>query len=181
MFLLIHLSPWWCVVVINLIRLNFRHLRRGLVQKSSPCFSAPCILLCSYAFMLNIHYIQRNLVSCNNYNNRSQELLHYSLDVLIRYRLLGDYEKKHLEFEEDRLLSTMLYNLTAFMVMMQCIKTEVKKKNRRLLGKSHIGLQYSHAINTLLDNIDKIVSYLSTGGEIWTFILYRAYHVFITV
>ena len=116
--------------------------------------------------MLNIHYIQRNLVSCNNYNNRSQELLHYSLDVLIRYRLLGDYEKKHLEFEEDRLLSTMLYNLTAFMVMMQCIKTEVKKKNMRLLGKSHIGLQSSHAINTLLDNIDKIVSYLSTGGEI---------------
>lgn len=116
--------------------------------------------------MLNIHYSQRNLVSCNNYNNRSQELLHYSLDVLIRYRLLGDYEKKHLEFEEDRLLSTMLYNLTAFMVMMQCIKTEVKKKNRRLLGKSHIGLQYSHAINTLLDNIDKIVSYLSTGGQI---------------
>lgn len=78
--------------------------------------------------------------------------------IIYRYRLLGDYEKKHMEFEEDRLLSTMLYNLTAFMVMMQCARGEVKKKNRRLLGKSHIGLQYSQAINALLDNIEKIVS-----------------------
>lgn len=78
--------------------------------------------------------------------------------LMERYHLLGDYERKHLEQEEDRLLSTMLYNLTSFMVMMQVNKNEIRKKNRRLLGKSHIGLQYSQTINNLLDNLEKLVS-----------------------
>ena len=81
--------------------------------------------------------------------------------VCDRYHLLGEYEKKRLEFEEDRLLSTMLYNLTSLMVMMNCLKSEVKKKNRRLLGKSHIGLLCSQTVNSLLDNIEKLVSHHS--------------------
>ncbi|XP_067943986.1 MAP kinase-activating death domain protein-like [Watersipora subatra] len=76
--------------------------------------------------------------------------------LMDRYHLLGEYEKKRLEFEEDRLLSTMLYNLTSLMVMMNCLKSEVKKKNRRLLGKSHIGLLCSQTVNSLLDNIEKL-------------------------
>jgi hypothetical protein len=41
---------------------------------------------------------------------------------------LCESEKKRLEHEEDRLLSTMLFNLVAFMVMMNLNKTEIKKK-----------------------------------------------------
>uniref|UniRef100_A0A1I8F1B4 SH2 domain-containing protein n=1 Tax=Macrostomum lignano TaxID=282301 RepID=A0A1I8F1B4_9PLAT len=56
-----------------------------------------------------------------------------------RYESLGRAERKRLELDEDRLLCTMLYNLTAFMVMMRVDPAELRKKIRRLLGKSHIG------------------------------------------
>lgn len=75
-----------------------------------------------------------------------------------RYNSLGDAEKRRLEYDEDRLLSVMLYNQAAFMLMMRVPKNEIKKKIRRLLGKSHIGLVQSQDINNLLDNIQHLVS-----------------------
>ena len=51
----------------------------------------------------------------------------------------------------------MLYNLVAFMVMVNVRKEEIKKKVRRLLGKSHIGLVYSQELNELLDQINNLV------------------------
>ena len=75
-----------------------------------------------------------------------------------RYRSLSENEKKRLEHDEDRLLSTMLYNLMAFMVMMQMDKSEIKRKVRRLLGKSHIGLIYSQEINLLLDKLGQLTA-----------------------
>lgn len=74
-----------------------------------------------------------------------------------RYKSLSDTERKRLEHEEDRLLSTMLYNLTAILVMLNCNKDMVKQKIRRLLGKSHIGLVYSQEVNLLLDQINHLV------------------------
>lgn len=57
----------------------------------------------------------------------------------------------------------MLYNLVAIMVMLNVNKVELKRKCRRLLGKSHIGLVYSQEVNELLDQITNLVStYLST-------------------
>jgi len=54
-------------------------------------------------------------------------------ELMERYRHLADTEKKRLEQDEDRLLATVLYNLTAFMVMMQvtfdnesCFKNKVE-------------------------------------------------------
>ena len=76
-----------------------------------------------------------------------------------RYNSLGDPEKKRLEHDEDKLLSVMLYNHVGFMVMMDVKKIEIKKKIRRLLGKSHIGLHYSQDINNLLDEVNKLVSF----------------------
>lgn len=75
-----------------------------------------------------------------------------------RYKSLSDTERKRLEHEEDRLLSTMLYNLTAILVMLNANKAEVKRKIRRLLGKCHIGLVYSQEVNTLLDQINNLVT-----------------------
>ena len=45
-----------------------------------------------------------------------------AVEMLERYQGLSDNEKKRLEHDEDRLLSTMLYNLVAFMVMFQVNK-----------------------------------------------------------
>ena len=64
----------------------------------------------------------------------------------------------------------MLYNLTAFMVMMQVEKGELRRKVRRLVGKCHIGLDASEQINRLLEHVNQLVSVLSSlrsisGGD----------------
>jgi len=51
----------------------------------------------------------------------------------------------------------MLYNLVAFMIALNVDKDAVKKKVRRLLGKSHIGLLQSQQVNDLLDNLNNLV------------------------
>ncbi|KAG0714005.1 MAP kinase-activating death domain protein [Chionoecetes opilio] len=77
-------------------------------------------------------------------------------EMMERYKSLSDSERKRLEHEEDRLLSTMLYNMVAFMIMVNIRKEEIKRKIRRLLGKSHIGLVYSQEVNELLDQINNL-------------------------
>ncbi|KAL8566179.1 hypothetical protein ACOMHN_034755 [Nucella lapillus] len=77
-------------------------------------------------------------------------------EMIERYNSLGDGEKRRLEQDEDRLLSVMLYNLVGFMLMMRVPKVEVKKKIRRLLGKSHIGLIHSQDVNNLLDVLNNL-------------------------
>ena len=54
-------------------------------------------------------------------------------------------------------LSSMLFNMTAFMIMMRVDKGEIKRKTRRLVGKCHIGLRFSQEINALLDSINNLV------------------------
>ena len=51
----------------------------------------------------------------------------------------------------------MLFNMTAFMIMMRVDKGEIKRKTRRLVGKCHIGLRFSQEINSLLDSINNLV------------------------
>nr|CAD7392881.1 unnamed protein product [Timema cristinae] len=77
-------------------------------------------------------------------------------EMMERYNSLSDTERKRLEHDEDRLLSTMLYNTVAMMVMVNVVKLELKRKVRRLLGKSHIGLVYSQEVNELLDQINNL-------------------------
>lgn len=78
-------------------------------------------------------------------------------EMMERYKSLSEIERKRLEHEEDRLLSTLLYNLVAFMLMVDVEKSELKRRFRRLLGKSHIGLSYSHEVHQLLDQIEHLV------------------------
>jgi hypothetical protein len=40
-------------------------------------------------------------------------------NLLDRYKTLPENEKRLLEHDEDRLLATILYNMAAFMIMMQ--------------------------------------------------------------
>lgn len=80
-------------------------------------------------------------------------------EMMERYKSLSDSERKRLEHDEDRLLSTMLFNLTAQLVMLNVNKEELKRKVRRLLGKSHIGIVYSQEVHDLLDQITNLVCY----------------------
>jgi len=89
--------------------------------------------------------------------------------VVVRYKSLGESEKKRLEMDEDHLLGVMLYNQISFMVMMRVNKNEVRRKARRLLGKCHIGLACSHELNQLLDQISNLVRrthYSTTLGQV---------------
>ena len=63
-------------------------------------------------------------------------------EMMERYKGLSENEKKRLEHDEDRLLSTMLYNLVAFMIMMRIDKTDTKKIIRRLLGNVVIFVRF---------------------------------------
>lgn len=77
--------------------------------------------------------------------------------MMERYKSLSESERKRLEHDEDRLLSTMLYNLTAILVMLNVPKDEIRRKIRRLLGKSHIGLVYSQEVHNVVDQINNLV------------------------
>ncbi|KPJ01968.1 MAP kinase-activating death domain protein [Papilio xuthus] len=77
-------------------------------------------------------------------------------EMMERYKCLSETERKRLEHEEDRLLSTALYNLTAAMVLFGVEPDIVRNKVRRLLAKSHIGLVYSQEVNHLLDVVHNL-------------------------
>lgn len=78
-------------------------------------------------------------------------------EMMDHYKSLSESERKRLEHDEDRLLSTMLYNVTAELVMLSVHKEEIKRKVRRLLGKSHIGIVYAQEVHKLLDQINNLV------------------------
>lgn len=80
-------------------------------------------------------------------------------EMMERYKSLSDSERKRLEHDEDRLLSSMLYNLTAQLVMLNVSKEEIRRRVRRLLGKSHIGLVYAQEVITLLDKVVNLVRF----------------------
>ncbi|VDO36787.1 unnamed protein product [Onchocerca flexuosa] len=79
-------------------------------------------------------------------------------EMIDRYCSLSESEKRRLELDEDHLLSTLLHNLTSYMIMCGGSQRAVQQKIRRLLGKAHIGLVYSKTINQLLDDLPKIQS-----------------------
>ena len=56
------------------------------------------------------------------------------------------------------LLQIMLYNLAAYMVMMQVKKTEIRKVVRRLIGKCHVGITWCEELYVLLDNLDMLTA-----------------------
>nr|KAF6343145.1 MAP kinase activating death domain [Pipistrellus kuhlii] len=74
-------------------------------------------------------------------------------EMIDRYLSLGEHDRKRLEDDEDRLLATLLHNLISYMLLMKVQKNDIRKKVRRLMGKSHIGLVYSQQINELLDQL----------------------------
>ncbi|XP_062432020.1 MAP kinase-activating death domain protein isoform X2 [Rhea pennata] len=83
-------------------------------------------------------------------------------EMIDRYLSLGEHDRKRLEDDEDRLLATLLHNMIAYMLMIKVNKNDIRKKVRRLMGKSHIGLVHSQQIN---DNLDKLAN--MSGRELF--------------
>ncbi|KAM6445212.1 MAP kinase-activating death domain protein isoform 8-T8 [Rhynochetos jubatus] len=78
-------------------------------------------------------------------------------EMIDRYLSLGEHDRKRLEDDEDRLLATLLHNMIAYMLMIKVNKNDIRKKVRRLMGKSHIGLVHSQQINDILDKLANLV------------------------
>ncbi|XP_058858801.1 MAP kinase-activating death domain protein-like isoform X5 [Acipenser ruthenus] len=77
-------------------------------------------------------------------------------EMIDRYLSLGNHDRKRLEDDEDKLLATLLHNMIAYMLMMKVNKNDIRKKVRRLMGKSHIGLSYSQEVNEALDRLAEL-------------------------
>ncbi|XP_052416529.1 MAP kinase-activating death domain protein isoform X17 [Carassius gibelio] len=74
-------------------------------------------------------------------------------EMIDRYLSLAEHDRKRLEDDEDRLLATLLHNMIAYMLMIKVNKNDIRKKVRRLMGKSHIGLTHSQEVNEVLDRL----------------------------
>ncbi|KRY42399.1 MAP kinase-activating death domain protein, partial [Trichinella spiralis] len=74
-------------------------------------------------------------------------------ELIERYASMSESDRKRLELEEDKLLTTVLHNMCAVMLMVNCPKQLIQQKIRRLIGKAHVGLVCSQEINSVLDRI----------------------------
>ncbi|KAL7670290.1 hypothetical protein ACOME3_005229 [Neoechinorhynchus agilis] len=68
-----------------------------------------------------------------------------------RFELLEGVDKKLLENEEDSLLTGLLSNLISFMVMMRVNKDDLRRRVRRLIGRTRLALNYSQLLYDRLD------------------------------
>ncbi|KAF8571333.1 hypothetical protein P879_00767 [Paragonimus westermani] len=75
-------------------------------------------------------------------------------DLLKHYSMTTPLKKKHAELAEDKLLAGLMHNMIAFMIMMGVNRVDIRRKIRRLLAKSHMGLHYSQEISNLLDMLE---------------------------
>ncbi|KRY91174.1 MAP kinase-activating death domain protein, partial [Trichinella pseudospiralis] len=74
-------------------------------------------------------------------------------ELIERYASMSESDRKRLELEEDKLLTTVLHNMCAVMLMVNCPRQLIQQKIRRLIGKAHVGLLCSQEINSVLDQI----------------------------
>ncbi|KAF6776708.1 hypothetical protein AHF37_04061 [Paragonimus kellicotti] len=75
-------------------------------------------------------------------------------DLLKHYSMGTPLKRKHSELAEDKLLAGLMHNMIAFMIMMGVNRVDIRRKIRRLLAKSHMGLHYSQEISNLLDVLE---------------------------
>ncbi|KAF7233218.1 hypothetical protein EG68_08244 [Paragonimus skrjabini miyazakii] len=75
-------------------------------------------------------------------------------DLLKHYSMSTPLKRKHAELAEDKLLAGLMHNMIAFMIMMGVNRVDIRRKIRRLLAKSHMGLHYSQEISNLLDVLE---------------------------
>ncbi|XP_025417158.1 MAP kinase-activating death domain protein isoform X2 [Sipha flava] len=78
------------------------------------------------------------------------------IEMMERYKNLNQSERKRLEYDEDKLLSIMIYNLIAFMVMVNVPKESVMKIVRTLVGKSRVTNCYATEITSLMAQLSNL-------------------------
>ncbi|CAL8105711.1 unnamed protein product [Calicophoron daubneyi] len=82
------------------------------------------------------------------------------MEMLEKFATLSPAEKKMLQTQEDRILSTILRNLIAFMVMMKVEKRAICTRVRRIQARCRLGAYFSGALSNLLDQLE----YLEGNG-----------------
>ncbi|XP_060847508.1 MAP kinase-activating death domain protein isoform X3 [Rhopalosiphum padi] len=75
------------------------------------------------------------------------------VEMMERYKNLNQSERKRLEYDEDKLLSIMIYNLIAFMIMVNVPKESIMKIVRTLVGKSRVTNCYATEITSLMSQL----------------------------
>ncbi|XP_050426755.1 MAP kinase-activating death domain protein isoform X2 [Adelges cooleyi] len=78
------------------------------------------------------------------------------IEMMERYKNLSQSEKKRLEYDEDKLLSVMIHNLIAFMIMMNVPKDSLMKIVRTLVGKSRVTNCYATEITGLMSQLTNL-------------------------
>lgn len=71
---------------------------------------------------------------------------------------MNQSERKRLEYDEDKLLSIMIYNLIAFMIMVNVPKENIMKIVRTLVGKSRVTNCYATEITSLMSQLPNLVN-----------------------
>ncbi|VVC41070.1 Hypothetical protein CINCED_3A012715 [Cinara cedri] len=78
------------------------------------------------------------------------------VEMMERYKNLNQSERKRLEYDEDKLLSIMIYNLIAFMIMVNVPKESVMKIVRTMVGKSRVTNCYANEITSLMTQLPNL-------------------------
>ncbi|XP_025203393.1 MAP kinase-activating death domain protein-like isoform X3 [Melanaphis sacchari] len=78
------------------------------------------------------------------------------IEMMERYKNLNQSERKRLEYDEDKLLSIMIYNLIAFMIMVNVPKESIMKIVRTLVGKSRVTNCYATEITSLMSQLSNL-------------------------
>ncbi|XP_050064071.1 MAP kinase-activating death domain protein isoform X5 [Aphis gossypii] len=78
------------------------------------------------------------------------------VEMMERYKNLNQSERKRLEYDEDKLLSIMIYNLIAFMIMVNVPKESIMKIVRTLVGKSRVTNCYATEITSLMTQLSNL-------------------------
>ncbi|XP_026819862.1 MAP kinase-activating death domain protein isoform X3 [Rhopalosiphum maidis] len=78
------------------------------------------------------------------------------VEMMERYKNLNQSERKRLEYDEDKLLSIMIYNLIAFMIMVNVPKESIMKIVRTLVGKSRVTNCYATEITSLMSQLSNL-------------------------
>ncbi|THD20097.1 MAP kinase-activating death domain protein [Fasciola hepatica] len=76
--------------------------------------------------------------------------------MLEKFSNLSLTDKRVLQYQEDRLLATCLYNLIACMVLMRVDRNAIRTRVRRIQARCRLGSHFSLVLSHLLDQLEHL-------------------------
>ncbi|KAA0201035.1 MAP kinase-activating death domain protein, partial [Fasciolopsis buskii] len=75
------------------------------------------------------------------------------MEMLEKFSNLTSVDRRVLQYQEDRLLATCLYNLIACMVLMQVDRNAIRTRVRRIQARCRLGSHFALFLSSLLDQL----------------------------